>query len=246
MSDFIGLRYSFMAAKAMGMKLSLDQNVDRVVATLHGNVEVAAATDLEDQPAIVIQTPAWPKDLNIYCIDDSPAALRLLHHNLKKWAETNNVGTYGETVEDVKSFVSRALEDADIVILDQNLEYGGDNNILGTDLVVELTEQRFQGLICMRSANVSDEDIQLYMAAGAHCVFGKEMLMKNMVEQMKQAYFDKVCNKGQTSFAGPAEVASIGSSSNLPGPSSSSRVPATSPRPPSAVKNVWRGGDSAV
>ena len=40
----------------------------------------------------------------------------------------------------------------------------------------------------MRSANNSEEDKALYRRCGCHCVFGKEMPMKDVAEEMKVAY----------------------------------------------------------
>ena len=77
---------------------------------------------------------------------------------------------------------------ADIVILDQHLDFEGGATILGTDLVAELLQANFAGLICIRSANVAEHDLARYAAAGAHCMFGKDMLMREMLKQMKAAY----------------------------------------------------------
>ena len=75
----------------------------------------------------------------MYGIDDSAPARRLLHHNLIHWATTPNVHIYGAEQSDVAKFTRAALENGDIVILDQHLEYGGDNNFLGTDIVEQVS-----------------------------------------------------------------------------------------------------------
>eukprot|EP00670_Eutreptiella_braarudii_P010244 CAMPEP_0174315012 /NCGR_PEP_ID=MMETSP0810-20121108/6004_1 /TAXON_ID=73025 ORGANISM="Eutreptiella gymnastica-like, Strain CCMP1594" /NCGR_SAMPLE_ID=MMETSP0810 /ASSEMBLY_ACC=CAM_ASM_000659 /LENGTH=704 /DNA_ID=CAMNT_0015424259 /DNA_START=55 /DNA_END=2169 /DNA_ORIENTATION=+ len=192
MSDHIGLQHSFMAADTLGMTLSLKQRAQRVTAKLEGDVIMTHAGTAVRQSAEA-DLQAWPENLKIYCIDDSAPARRLLFHNLTKWAATPNVRTYGQNEGEAARFIKDTVNDADIVILDQHLEYGGEANILGTDLVAELVAKRFTGLICMRSANVADEDVRAYWAAGAHCVFGKDMLMKDMIQQMKREYLHRGC-----------------------------------------------------
>mmetsp|Transcript_64942 Transcript_64942/g.107807 ORF Transcript_64942/g.107807 Transcript_64942/m.107807 type:complete len:702 (-) Transcript_64942:310-2415(-) len=192
MSDHIGLQHSFMAADTLGMTLSLKQRAQRVTAKLEGDVIMTHAGTAVRQSAEA-DLQAWPENLKIYCIDDSAPARRLLFHNLTKWAATPNVRTYGQNEGEAVRFIEDTVNDADIAILDQHLEYGGEANILGTDLVAELVARRFEGLICMRSANVADEDVRAYWAAGAHCVFGKDMLMKDMIQQMKREYLHRGC-----------------------------------------------------
>ena len=130
----------------------------------------------------------FPRGLRIYCIDDSETACRLLHHHLTRSAQTTAVRTYGRTAAEVATFVRAALADADIAILDQHLEYGADANVLGTDIIRELKAKGFRGLCCVRSGNVAPEDLQLCADAGADCAFGKEMPMRQMVQELKAAY----------------------------------------------------------
>ena len=191
MSDHIGLQHSFMAADTLGMTLSLNQRAQRVTAKLEGDVVITTQPVTAVHRSAEVDLQAWPKGLKIYCIDDSAPARRLLFHNLTTWAATSNVRTYGQNEGEAVRFIEDTVNDADIAILDQHLEYGGEANILGTDLVAELVARRFEGLICMRSANVADEDVRAYKTAGAHCVFGKDILMKDMVQQMKQDYLQR-------------------------------------------------------
>ena len=85
------------------------------------------------------------------------------------------------------SFLDEAIQLSDIVIMDQNLDYGT-VTIKGTELVKQLLEARYSGLICIRSANDEDDDRKEYTAAGAHCVFGKDITVKKMAREMKVAY----------------------------------------------------------
>ena len=85
--------------------------------------------------------PVSPTAQQIYCIDDSATARRLLYCNLTTRAKTRNVHVFGEDETDMDLFIPASLSNGDIVILDQHLEYGGDSNILGTDLVKRLVAQ---------------------------------------------------------------------------------------------------------
>ena len=85
-------------------------------------------------------------------------------------------------------FMQNCLANGDIAILDQHLQYGPDSSVLGTDLVAQLLARRFRGLICVRSANDSPEDLTLYRDAGAHCAFSKDLPLRAMVAEMLAAY----------------------------------------------------------
>ena len=58
----------------------------------------------------------------------------------------------------------------------------------GTTLVQELLEADFKGLICIRSANTSEQDTKKYRRSGAHCVLGKELSMALAINMMKAEY----------------------------------------------------------
>ena len=182
---------------------------DQVIATLEGPAEVAFQRSTSDGPASLQDLAAYPNDLHIFCIDDSAAARRLLRHNLLTWAQTPHVHVYGEDEADAAAFVEAALQRADIAILDQHLEYGGSANVLGTDLVAELVTRGYRGLVCMRSANVADEDMRHYRAVGAHCTFGKDCLMRDMIEEMKGAYVRCICAPDRSSSAVLSESTSF-------------------------------------
>ena len=107
---------------------------------------------------------------------------------MSRWANTQNLEVFGQVREDVDKFTTAVLKDGDIAILDQHLEYGGDNNILGTDIIEHLLRKGYKGLICVRSGNVAVTDLANYEEAGAHCAFGKDVSMRQMIEEIKVAY----------------------------------------------------------
>eukprot|EP00667_Euglena_gracilis_P007972 EG_transcript_8059 len=133
LSDGVGLLHCGMAARLGGIKLSLRQEGD--VVTFVASVEAelpetaSSATAEDDLFALANQCPAG---LKIFCLDDSAAARRLLEFHLKRGCPDATVRTYGAAEDDVPHFLSRALQEADIAVLDQNLDYT--NPYQGTEL----------------------------------------------------------------------------------------------------------------
>ena len=187
-SDRIGLQQSFAAGDAHDMTCALVQigSIVKFTASMYALRAPPAAAPAAGAGACDVTQ--FPADLHVHCIDDSGAARRLLEHNLRARANTDNVRLFGRVHSDVGEFVSATVLQADIAILDQHLEYGSDTNTLGTNLVRQLLSLGFPGLICIRSANSAPEDLELYFAAGAHVVFGKDEPMAEMILRMKQAY----------------------------------------------------------
>ena len=130
----------------------------------------------------------FPPNLKICCIDDSATVRRLLQRNLRHCARTENVHVFGRDAAEVEAFLAEVLAGGDIAVLDQHLAYPGRKPILGTDLARRLLARGFGGLLCICSANAEAEDLRRYAEAGVHCSFGKDMLMKNMIREMMEAY----------------------------------------------------------
>ena len=100
-----------------------------------------------------------PLELRLYCIDDSAAMRRLLTHVLARslsplrppvpdplflpplsppsgpaslsGTQTTHVMAFGDNATHVEMFEEAAMKDRYILIMDQNLEHGGQSNILG-------------------------------------------------------------------------------------------------------------------
>eukprot|EP00667_Euglena_gracilis_P006499 EG_transcript_6555 len=195
LSDHIGLDHIFTAADAHQMVASLTQ-VDDVVCFM-ATLEVEA----EDDAVMPISNPCSPSqrvDLSvlegqkILCIDDSPIARQLLLNGLP--ARTGAlVEVFGETRHEVEEFLEEAVAAADIVVLDQHLDFGGPT-VLGTDLVRRLRAEQFLGLICIRSADADGEDVEQYLAAGAHCVVGKDASILELAQQLATAHLQRSCS----------------------------------------------------
>ena len=192
LSDQIGLQHSLSACQALKMTASLTQHGPTVVFTAVAVVELATPMPSPDRQQCrtvwVQEAAAFPPDLKICCIDDSDAARRLLDLNLRARAKTGNVHVFGKERLEVSQFMEAVLDGGDIAILDQHLEFEGEGLVYGTDLVRELRRKRFQGLLCARSANVAPEDRAKYIEAGVHCIFGKDLGMREMIAEMQIAY----------------------------------------------------------
>ena len=185
MSDRIGLQQSFAAARAHHIEVSLVQTGD--IVTFRAEMEVDVVPP-EASPQQSVPAASVPPDLHICCIDDSPSMRRLLESGLGPRMGTSNVHVFGKDEDEVPEFMAKVLQDGDIAILDQHLECGSDANILGTDLVGQLLKKGFRGLICMRSGNNASEDLDNYLAAGAHCAFRKDQPLSQVAEAMKREY----------------------------------------------------------
>ena len=192
LSDQIGLQHSLSACQALKVTASLTQTGQTVVFTAVAVVELATRMPSPDgqqcSTALDQEAAAFPPDLKICYIDDSDSARRLLDFNLRARAKTSNVHMFGKERLEVSQFMEAVLDGGDIAILDQHLEFEGEGLVYGTDLVRELREKRFQGLLCTRSANVAPEDRAKYMEAGVHCIFGKDVGMRDMIAEMQIAY----------------------------------------------------------
>ena len=176
-----GLRYIRLGAQAHGMECSIEARGDRVVFQARVLLEKVTA---DDASAALHNT----RDVRLCCIDDSSSQRLLLRHALRSHFEGSSVQIFGEVAEETTQFVSAALSNADIAILDQNLEYEGHVSCLGTDLMKELLEKGFRGMLCIRSSNTAAADEVLYRNSGAHCIVGKDLRMSDMVMQIKAAY----------------------------------------------------------
>eukprot|EP00667_Euglena_gracilis_P002799 EG_transcript_2809 len=203
LSDGVGLRHCALAARLGGITLELVQEGDAVTFTASVDAEVpdcAAASGTEDElDRLADQSPAG---LWIFCLDDSASARRLLEFYLKRGFPSAIIRTFGTSEDDVDRFLSEALHDADVVILDQNLQYL-ETTFYGTDVCRQLVGHGFRGLVCIRSGDDSPEDQARYAASGAHCSFGKDVLGGKLVQCLKAAYVLNIMRPRAADSQGP-------------------------------------------
>jgi FixJ family two-component response regulator len=70
--------------------------------------------------------------------------------------------------------------------------------ILGTDLAIKLRDEKFSGMVIIRSANSSVDDFKYYMSTGAIdlCV-SKSGPNKELAVQIESAYALRVLRRGK-------------------------------------------------
>eukprot|EP00667_Euglena_gracilis_P011398 EG_transcript_11641 len=179
-------RHLKLAADAHGMSLRWFREEDRICFRATCTAQLVEPQRRPEPPSRPL-LDAFPRQLTFYIIDDSVAARRLLATSITRTAAPAAVHCFGVGPQDVHQFVGAACLDGDIVICDQHLDYG-EQHYLGSELIRSLKDRGFQGLICIRSADMEEQDQELYRACGAHCVFGKEELCREVVERIKAAY----------------------------------------------------------
>lgn len=128
----------------------------------------------------------FPAGTQIVCIDDSQISVQLLSHQLTRWATSIGIQTYGASAAEVPLFVRDALTRATIAICDQHMDFPQRPH-LGTDLVRQLRDSGFQGLLVIRSAGPSQLDTAFFLASGADLVLPKELPGREVVQRLHHA-----------------------------------------------------------
>ena len=190
LSDGLGLSHISDAAKIIDMAVELWQDDDAVFfrATLAADVVASSGNDCAND---VAETIAFPHGLRISCLDDSGIARRSLQTVLSARFPESAVSVFGSTVDEVESFKAALLEEGcDIAMFDQNLDFPG-APMVGTSVLEDVLSRGYNGLACIRSGNVSEEDQQLYMRSGAHCIFDKELPLKDLALQLAREYLHR-------------------------------------------------------
>jgi len=194
LSDGIGLAHTKLAAEAGRIAVSLTQEDCCVTFKAIVDAEIftdGAPADLptsgppalfstvpfsshESDAAAERPHPLLPPGLHICILDDSTSSLKLVVHQIQRELPDVVLKTYGAQESDVDLFIAMAVELADVVIVDQHLEYK-EQSYLGTTIVRRLQLMGYKGLICVRSADDSPEDQLQYAQSGAHCFLSKNV-----------------------------------------------------------------------
>eukprot|EP00667_Euglena_gracilis_P001055 EG_transcript_1055 len=187
LSDGVGLKHTYMAAETHGMHLTLEQVGD--VVCLEASLDALPADEFTRQPTETIceKGRAFPEGIRIFCLEDSEVSRRILLHGLTTHTSAADVQVFGKDAEDVLRFQEAALNEADIIILDQHLDYG-DVQYTGSDVLRSLLGRGYHGFVCIRSADASHEDELEYNRAGAHCVIGKDVRIQETAETLQARY----------------------------------------------------------
>ena len=187
LSDGLGLQHISMVANASGMVAQLWQVDQEVYFELCLNTTVKPTEGSEEQ-AVHVALP-FPAGLTILGVDDSAIARRTLKMNLQREVPTATTEMYGKDVAEVEEFKRAALQRADILILDENVDLPG-NELLGSAILQELIAAGYKGFACIRSGNSAASDVAQSLAAGAHWHVGKEVPIRDMLQEMRVEYND--------------------------------------------------------
>jgi len=207
LSDGIGLEHSLLAARLAGITLSLTQHGDRAVfrarvdAAILGTSRPSSLTlpptisfpsppsssvDLRQAGFSDLSTLTFPPKMRFLILDDNAVSRRILSHQITSLCPRAGVTELGDQESDVELFPAMAVEAADVVVVDQHLDYQEPH--LGTDVVRRLRQMGYKGLICIRSSDDSPEDQVRYAASGAHCSIGKDVPGPEMAARLIAAY----------------------------------------------------------
>eukprot|EP00669_Euglena_mutabilis_P014295 TRINITY_DN934_c0_g1_i2.p1 TRINITY_DN934_c0_g1~~TRINITY_DN934_c0_g1_i2.p1 ORF type:complete len:216 (-),score=36.18 TRINITY_DN934_c0_g1_i2:317-922(-) len=198
-----------MAAQVASYDLSLRQEGDRVLFGVALNtqeapvVEVTRDLRIPDPPSLR-DLPAQLPSVRVFILDDAAASRRILEHQLHVHCPSSCVRVFGDAESDIDLFMAMAVNDADIVILDQHLDYA--ESYLGTNIVRRLLLLGYEGMVCIRSGDDAPEDQERYAECGAHCFLGKDLAGGEFVERLTSSYEEFQRRRGAMTLSWPDET----------------------------------------
>eukprot|EP00669_Euglena_mutabilis_P011421 TRINITY_DN606_c1_g1_i2.p1 TRINITY_DN606_c1_g1~~TRINITY_DN606_c1_g1_i2.p1 ORF type:complete len:526 (-),score=72.23 TRINITY_DN606_c1_g1_i2:224-1801(-) len=190
--DGIGLRCSVTAAQLAGLTFTRGQVGGRIEFRVVGTFLRSGARRLSlngvgDQfPSSHPSDEPLPSRLCFFVMDDAAVSRCIMEHHIRSHCPTAVARVFGAQESDVELFPALAAEQADVVVLDQHLDYR--ESYLGTDIAKQLLRLGYRGLVCIRSSEGSPADLELYAAAGAHVYIGKDVGGEETMRRIKTAY----------------------------------------------------------
>jgi len=204
LSDGIGLAHCMLAAEVAECSISLEQTDNRVEFRATLTVARTSPEPLPEEagPALpnrdgdggnssslslmAFDSRSLPPGLRLFILDDSAASRRILEHQIRSHCPSATITTFGDTEADINLCAARAAEEADVVIVDQHLEYSASH--LGTSVLRRMKLMGFRGLMCIRSGDDSEDDRAYYAECGAHCFLGKDLPAQRVINSIIVAY----------------------------------------------------------
>ncbi|KAK3282111.1 hypothetical protein CYMTET_10136 [Cymbomonas tetramitiformis] len=119
-----------------------------------------------------------PPGLTMFAVEDNVLARKTLQILFKIAKGSDSSTVMGQSVDEILNFSNRVLESdppVDICICDQNLDDPamGGRIMQGTSIITNLLKGGFKGVLVIRSANDSKDDVEYYQKCGAHIVLRK-------------------------------------------------------------------------
>jgi len=165
--------------------LGMDE-IRRCVQAADGSISIQFHTDTVEtkfsMPAtaqkVALKKP--PKGL-VFVIADDDGSMRAASKAIIKKAEGSPDSVIlGETHEEVEGLVSLVLKLAAkyngsniVVMLDQNMSYSNKPSVFGHEIIQELRDNNFTGLLCLRTGQTDAASMDEYRTAGAQLILTK-------------------------------------------------------------------------
>ena len=236
-SEGLGLQHIFRAARKIGIEPSLTQAGDIVsfaLATkvLRSDLQAADAWPIQEiqeslpevqhwktndrdrlHDSVPNDASAFPRNLTFCCLDDEKVTRIILSSQIRRFFPGAVVHEFGDTPAEVEQFLQTVVrEEPNVVILDENLDYKGHVEVRGSALVAQL-KYKYSGLLCIRSGNCEQADLDLYYNSGAHCVLDKAEAPEATMSLLKRSYLKHAENRRQmwgqrrpSQFSGSGEI----------------------------------------
>lgn len=184
-STFQGLHEMQTAASILGADISLTFEPARVCFCLKMKLE---AVKMEAAPET---RPLLPEAIIIAADDDATHRAAYMGLRRKLGLPPERFLILGETYQEATQLHKTVLEIAaahgernTTCIFDQNLDRYPEGQVYGTEVTRLLRESGFGGLIFIRSANDTVEDLECYRKAGANDVLSKQHNVKKLAIEL--------------------------------------------------------------
>ncbi|GMH92432.1 hypothetical protein TL16_g12347 [Triparma laevis f. inornata] len=190
-SSNLGLPAAYAAASFLpGYDLEFFEDKDKIVKFKVSLKAPSKFFDIEQK---------LPDNLIGLACDDSLVSRKTVKMFMDRKLELSDQSyILGETREEVLKCVDYALgkeagfNKADIVIMDQNLDFEGSEMLYGTHIASELHKKGFSGIVVIMSANSSRMEEEIYMKVpGVDCVCGKHLTINHRNNRIVEAWFKK-------------------------------------------------------
>jgi CheY-like chemotaxis protein len=189
-STFLGMGEMQEAAALLGASLSLVFYPESGLTAAHTLFSLTTGL----RPTVApkqdnTDVPPLREGIILVCVDDDQAQRIGYKGLVKKLKVTQSLilgGTHQEAFGVVELILSLAEAHGDenvVCILDQNMDYT-EGNIKGTEIVAELRQSGFKGVVFIRSANDDDVSGNMYRAAGANAYLSKKANVKQLARDV--------------------------------------------------------------